>query len=253
MEALKDIMATTVGSAACVLVGQPFDTIKVRIQVLSGEYGGSSLDCIRKTLADEGVAALWKGYVPAFAGAVSENATAFVLNGVFHRLMGEEEGDSHARSPGKSFILGAAAGFFTAFVLCPTDVVKCREQVLRSQGKTRSTAHIARDLYQSAGWRGFTLGLGPQIWRDIAFFSFFFGSYDYFNVQLQEHTQLPTAVTYFISGGLAGKKREYYYAVTMHAMNDMILACLSELHCVYLTSILICISVVIHIYIYICA
>lgn len=150
------------------------------------------------------MAALWRGYIPAFAGAVTENATAFVLNGLFHRLLGEEDGESRPRSPQKSFLLGAGAGFFTAFVLCPTDVVKCREQVLRSQGQARSAAHIARDLYQSAGWRGFTLGLGPQIWRDIAFFSFFFGSYDYFNAELQEHTKLPPAMTYFISGGLAG-------------------------------------------------
>lgn len=204
MEALKDIVATTVGSAACVLVGQPFDTVKVRMQVLSAEYGISSFSCIHKTLTEEGVTALWKGSVPAFAGAVTENATAFVLNGLFHRMLGEEEGESHTRSPGKSFLLGAGAGFFTAFVLCPTDVVKCREQVFRSQGHAQSTSRIARDLYRTAGWRGFTLGLAPQIWRDIAFFSFFFGSYDYFNVQLQTHTKLPTAVTYFISGGLAG-------------------------------------------------
>ena len=205
MEAIKDIASTTVGSAACVLVGQPFDTVKVRIQVLSSEFGSSSMSCIRQTIADEGLAALWRGYMPAFAGAVTENATAFVLNGVFHRLLGEEEGSTHSRSPGKSFLLGAAAGFFTAFVLCPTDVVKCREQVLRSQGQTRSTLVIASDLYKSAGWRGFTLGLAPQVMRDIAFFSFFFGTYDFFNAQLQTHTQLPSVATYFISGGLAGK------------------------------------------------
>jgi hypothetical protein len=207
MEAINDIVATTIGSAACVLVGQPFDTIKVRIQVLSAEYGNNSMACIRKTITDEGIAALWKGYVPAFAGAVTENATAFVLNGVFHRLLGEENGDSHTRSPGKSFVLGAAAGFFTAFVLCPTDVVKCREQILRSKGKSIPTSQIAMTLYKSSGLRGFTLGLGPQIWRDIAFFSFFFGSYDYFNAQLQTHTKLPTTMAYFISGGLAGTNK----------------------------------------------
>jgi hypothetical protein len=203
MEALKDIIASTVGSAACVLVGQPFDTIKVRLQVLSGEYT-SSLSCVQKTITTEGFVALWKGATPAFAGAITENATAFAINGVFHRLLGEAEGDSHARSPGKSFVLGAAAGFFTAFVLCPTDIVKCRQQVYITQGRAMTTSHIAMDLYRSLGWRGFTLGLGPQIWRDIAFFAFFFGTYDYFTAQLQDKTKLPTEVTYFLAGGLAG-------------------------------------------------
>lgn len=60
MEALKDAVATTVGSAACVLVGQPFDTVKVRVQVLSAEYGISSLACIRKTgRQQQGVG--WRG------------------------------------------------------------------------------------------------------------------------------------------------------------------------------------------------
>lgn len=204
METLKDIVATTVGSAACVLVGQPFDTIKVRVQVLSTQYGRSSLNCVRKTITEEGVVALWKGYIPAFAGAVTENATAFVLNGIFHRLLDDEGEGNSPRSSKKSFLLGAGAGFFTAFVLCPTDVVKCREQVLSSRGQTRSAPRIALDLYRKEGCRGFSKGIGPQVWRDVAFFSFFFGSYEYFNAQLQMHFELPAAVTCFVSGGLAG-------------------------------------------------
>lgn len=35
---------------------------------------------------------------------------------------------------GKSFLTGAATGFCTAFVLCPSDVLKCRAQLNRLKG-----------------------------------------------------------------------------------------------------------------------
>jgi hypothetical protein len=79
-ESIKDVLASVVGSAACVYSGQPFDTVKVRMQVQPGEFK-SSLECFRKTMVGEGVATLWRGSVPAFIGALSENAVAFCING----------------------------------------------------------------------------------------------------------------------------------------------------------------------------
>lgn len=37
-EAFKDVIASVVGSAACVYTGQPMDTIKVRTQVQPGVF-----------------------------------------------------------------------------------------------------------------------------------------------------------------------------------------------------------------------
>ncbi len=56
----------------------PPDVIKSRIQSApSGTYSGF-MDCARKTIARDGVAALWKGFGPAMARAFPANAATFV-------------------------------------------------------------------------------------------------------------------------------------------------------------------------------
>lgn len=69
----------------------PPDVLKSRIQTApAGTYNGL-LDCARKTIAADGVAALWKGFGPAMARAFPANAATFlgveasrkVLDGLF--------------------------------------------------------------------------------------------------------------------------------------------------------------------------
>jgi solute carrier family 25 carnitine/acylcarnitine transporter 20/29 len=55
-----------------------FQVIKSRIQsAATGTYSGF-LDCVRKTIAADGVSALWRGLGPAMARAFPANAAAFV-------------------------------------------------------------------------------------------------------------------------------------------------------------------------------
>ena len=55
-----------------------FQVIKSRIQsATTGTYSGF-LDCVRKTIAADGIGALWKGLGPAMARAFPANAAAFV-------------------------------------------------------------------------------------------------------------------------------------------------------------------------------
>jgi len=63
-EAAKDVLSSIVGSALCVYTGQPFDTIKVRMQAKPEAFTGP-IQCLRLSLKEEGVRALWKGSVPA--------------------------------------------------------------------------------------------------------------------------------------------------------------------------------------------
>jgi len=56
----------------------PPDVIKSRIQSAPhGTYSGFT-DCIRKTIAKDGVKALWKGFGPAMARAFPANAATFL-------------------------------------------------------------------------------------------------------------------------------------------------------------------------------
>lgn len=56
--AAKDFTAGWIGGMAQVLSGQPFDTIKVRLQTQSTAEG--PLQCLQRTLKTEGIAGLYR-------------------------------------------------------------------------------------------------------------------------------------------------------------------------------------------------
>lgn len=58
MMVLKDLFAGSMGGAAQVLVGQPFDIVKVRMQKNPNLNMG---DCIKAIVAKEGPFAFYKG------------------------------------------------------------------------------------------------------------------------------------------------------------------------------------------------
>lgn len=72
------IMAGGTAGVAMWSIAIPPDVIKSRIQSApTGTYSGF-LDCARKTIAVDGVAALWKGLGPAMARAFPANAATFL-------------------------------------------------------------------------------------------------------------------------------------------------------------------------------
>ena len=60
-----EFLAGWAGGMAQVLVGQPFDTIKVRLQTASSLYT-SPLDCLLKSIRREGPQALYKVSPPRY-------------------------------------------------------------------------------------------------------------------------------------------------------------------------------------------
>ncbi|KAF8512156.1 mitochondrial carrier domain-containing protein [Hysterangium stoloniferum] len=72
------IMAGGTAGVAMWSIAIPPDVLKSRIQSApQGTYSGF-LDCARKTIATDGVRALWKGFGPAMARAFPANAATFL-------------------------------------------------------------------------------------------------------------------------------------------------------------------------------
>lgn len=200
-ETICDIVASVVGSAACTYTGQPFDTMKVRLQVNPNEFNGI-VSSLRKTIAGEGVAALWKGSVPAMVGALSENVVAFATNGMLKRMFQSHSEDSLV----KPLVSGAITGALSSLVLCPCDIIKCRAQVNIAMGMGKqSLTDITKDIIKKNGLRGLYSGFGPQLLRDVPFYAAFFGTYDILCALFKKYTSLSDTAVYFVSGGIAGQ------------------------------------------------
>ncbi|CAE6507145.1 unnamed protein product, partial [Rhizoctonia solani] len=72
------VLAGGLAGVAMWSVAIPPDVIKSRLQSApSGTYSGF-IDCARKTVAQDGVKALWKGFGPAMARAFPANAATFL-------------------------------------------------------------------------------------------------------------------------------------------------------------------------------
>ncbi|EDQ85780.1 uncharacterized protein MONBRDRAFT_11618 [Monosiga brevicollis MX1] len=83
-----ELLGGTVGGILQVLVGHPLDTVKVRMQSEQGtRLYGTSWNCFRQTLQQEGITGLYKGVLPPMLMAGVLNGVMFSVNGTMKRLV----------------------------------------------------------------------------------------------------------------------------------------------------------------------
>lgn len=202
----RDLYSATIGSVFCCYTGQPFDTVKVRMQTNPGVYSGI-FRTVAKTSSEEGVRAFWKGAVPTAMGMALENAMAFGVNEALKRAFPDPSkgsgADPEARPDlSRPFVMGAITGCCSALVLLPSEVVKAKTQV--AIGST-SSGDIAREMMRRQGVRSMFTGFEAQIMRDGPFYAFFFGSYDLLCYVFRTNVpSMPDELNFFLSGGFAG-------------------------------------------------
>lgn len=126
---VKDFTAGAIGGTACVMAGQPFDTIKVKMQTFPSLFK-TAFDCGVKTLKQEGFRGLYAGTIPSLAANIAENSVLFLFYGqcltLVKKLVGKK--DEKELSILNRAFAGSGAAVFSSFALCPTELVKCRLQ-----------------------------------------------------------------------------------------------------------------------------
>jgi len=88
-----------------------------------------TVDCIRKTVAYEGIAGLYKGAMSPLAGAMALNAGIFFAYGQSKLLVSKVTGRSQKEMTLLDyFIAGALTGGFVSPIETPVDLLKCKLQ-----------------------------------------------------------------------------------------------------------------------------
>ena len=133
-----DFIAGANGGTACVFAGQPFDTVKVKMQVFPNLYK-SAFDCFKRTLKDERFRGLYAGTGPALVTQIAENSILFLCYGRCQTIIQTIFQVPHVDelSIFQNACAGSIAAFITSFALCPTELIKCRLQAqhqLRQMG-----------------------------------------------------------------------------------------------------------------------
>ncbi|KAJ3358608.1 hypothetical protein GGF32_010129 [Allomyces javanicus] len=183
-----NFIAGTFGGFAGVLAGQPFDTVKVRLQVQSDagtpRYKGT-VDCFVKIVREEKVFGLFKGMSSPLVGVAMVNALLF---GVYGSLL-EKQLDRPDATPTLSqiFLAGSGSGFVNAIISCPMELAKIRMQnqtdathsVLKtSMPHFNSPLHCLRYLYATRGIRGTFIGFGATVVRETPSYGTYFFMYE---------------------------------------------------------------------------
>ncbi|KAJ1987377.1 hypothetical protein GGI25_005782 [Coemansia spiralis] len=214
-KAIGQFAAGTMGGWAQVVVGHPFDTIKVRMQTQPNPpiYSGS-MDCVRATIRGEGAAGLYKGVTSPLAGIGFCNAVVFTANGFFQRLL--QANSNEPLTIGQKAVAGGLAGGVMSFLNCPVELLKVKLQT--QYGSAGTSGHkpytgvfnCGVRTFQERGITGLYRGLGITILRDIPSFWAYFGLYEGMK-SLMVYRRLGVAdgaksngVEQFLAGGLAG-------------------------------------------------
>nr|XP_037274785.1 mitochondrial basic amino acids transporter-like [Rhipicephalus microplus] len=170
-----DFAAGCLGGCAGVIVGHPFDTIKVRLQTqdgLSHRYKGS-IDCFRSIIKTEKMAGLYRGMSSPMAGVALVNAVVFGVYGTTQKRLGDSIW-AHAAS-------GVLAGAVQSVISSPVELAKTRLQIQGQSGARalyKGPVDCLRQILRVEGLRGAFRGFGPTLLRDAPGFAVYFASYE---------------------------------------------------------------------------
>jgi len=147
-DSLADLLAGSVAGAAVVLVGQPLDTVKTKLQTFRGLYAGPA-QCLARTYRASGVRGLYAGTSPAMLAGVAENAVLFACYGPCQRAVAAVTGahDAKRMDALSNAAAGCAASFFSSVVLCPAELVKIKLQAGHELAESRRQ-HFRGSVYQ---------------------------------------------------------------------------------------------------------
>lgn len=208
----KYFLSGGVGGVCTVLVGHPFDTIKVRLQTMSRPARGDppvyagTWDCVVKTVRREGVRGFYKGMAAPIVGVAPIFAISFFGFGVGKKLLQSTENEELTKL--QLFCAGAFSAIFTTVIMAPGERIKCLLQVQQDSAgpkKYSGPRDVVRQLYKEGGIRSIYKGTVATLLRDVPASGVYFMTYEWIKelMKSESSTEFSLLATIF-AGGMAG-------------------------------------------------
>ncbi|KAK7533158.1 mitochondrial carrier domain-containing protein [Phyllosticta citribraziliensis] len=187
LQSLRALAAGAVGGICAVVVGHPFDLVKVRLQTAEkGVYTGA-MDVVRRTIAREGLArGLYAGVSAPLVGVTPMFAVSFWGYDVGKQLV-----SSFSTVENNQFSVAqiSSAGFFSAIpmtlITAPFERVKVLLQIQGQKTlapgekpKYSGGLDVVRHLYREGGVRSVFRGSGMTLARDGPGSAAYFATYE---------------------------------------------------------------------------
>lgn len=209
----SDFWASYISGALGILIGNRLDVLKVQAQAGQNHLGGLPITTYEQT----GTASQrLKRWTQLFRGAAAPILGYGALNSIlfitFNRSLkwmepGIFDYTKLAGVPlGKIWIAGALGGLATWVISTPSELVKCRAQlVVDGQG---SSYGVLKDIWKRYGIRGLYAGGAVTAVRDSVGYGWYFWSYELSKRLLLSRTHdpfvEPKSWEVLVAGGIAG-------------------------------------------------
>lgn len=213
--AVVDLVSGSLGGVANVYVGQPLDTIKVKLQTFPHLYKGAT-QCGINTFKTEGIRGLYAGTVPSLVANVAENAVLFLAYGAAQNLVSQiVKKQQKELNTFENACAGSLASIASATVITPIEMIKCRLQAMQETSALKGAAsservgpwRLTRSIIVNEGPLAPFKGLSAAIVREMIGYFCFFGVYEMVRESFVQPGQTKDdigALRTIVAGGLGG-------------------------------------------------
>ncbi|KAG1220014.1 hypothetical protein G6F35_007019 [Rhizopus arrhizus] len=208
---VKSFLSGGFGGMASVLVGQPFDLVKVRLQTSEGLYK-NTFDCFKQIIKKDGVFGLYRGMATPFASITPIFAVSFwsydLGKKICYAARPSTSADKHLSLAEITFA-GAFSAVPTTLFMAPSERVKVLMQIQGQGGeaKYKGPLDVVRQLYKEGGVRSIFRGTGATLLRDSPGSAAYFLAYELIKKQLTPAGSRPEDLSFgavLFAGGMAG-------------------------------------------------
>jgi len=187
----KGLIYGAIASCLAEVATMPIDVVKVRLQY-SGSgglkiYSGIG-DCLKKTVSQEGVGALWKGLPPALVRQALYGGLRYGLYAPIRNAIVDPDTPRDKIAFHQKLAAGGLAGALSSFICVPSDLMKVRLQVDGMvKGSTKQYSGMIdclRKIVAQDGITGMWRGSTPTIARATVLAAVEMSSFDEVKQQL---------------------------------------------------------------------
>lgn len=208
----REFVAGGFGGIAGIISGYPLDTLRIRLQQPNS---GSAVSILRRVMAGEGPAALYRGMGAPLASVTFQNAMVFQTYAILSRAFDSSASATDPPSYKGVVLGGVGTGAIQSIMLSPVELVKIRLQLQNvSHANLREAAashkgpvSVAKSILKAEGIKGIYRGFVITVLRDAPAHGVYFWTYEYMREQFHPgcrkngQENLRTMLT---AGGLAG-------------------------------------------------
>lgn len=186
----RDLMAGAVMGGFVHTIVAPIERAKLLLQTQESNLAivGSGrrrfkgmLDCIARTVREEGILSLWRGNGSSVLRYYPSVALNFSLKDLYRNILRNgnyQDGTSFVSGTSANFIAGAAAGCTTLILIYPLDIAHTRlaADVGRTDARQfRGFYHFLTTIFKKDGIRGVYRGLPASLQGMVVHRGLYFG------------------------------------------------------------------------------